>query len=148
MPGNHSVLLGSSLTLQCRLMVPDASSVRWYHHYRYCTCTHEYMHTELSFILALWVFPRIVRFSEKGLSFHTLCWRKLALSYLAGVDLTFDTHFTKKLTKTPFWGVASSKLTTKEFSMAALRVILSGTFQDIRDLGNLFRLVQCYILGH
>ena len=90
----------------------------------------------------------IVRFSEKGLTFHTLCWRKLTLSYLAGVDLTFDTHFTKKLTKTPFWGVASSKLTTKEFSMAALRVILSGTFQDIRDLGNLLRLEQCYILGH
>ena len=89
-----------------------------------------------------------MRFSEKGLAFHTLCWRKLTLSYLAGVDLTFDTHFTKKLTKTPFWGVASSKLTTKEFSMAALRVILSGTFQDIRDWGNVFRLVQSYILGH
>ena len=27
-------------------------------------------------------------------------------------------------------------------------MIHSGTYQDIRDWGNLFRLVQCYIPGH
>jgi len=34
MPGTHSVLVGSSLTLKCLLTVPAPSMVLWYHHYQ------------------------------------------------------------------------------------------------------------------
>jgi hypothetical protein len=34
MPGNHSVTVGTNLTLQCRLTVPESSSVRWYRHFQ------------------------------------------------------------------------------------------------------------------
>ena len=34
MPGNHSVLVGEDVTLECRLTVPDVSRVTWFKHYQ------------------------------------------------------------------------------------------------------------------
>ena len=41
------------------------------------------------------------------------------------LDLTFHTHFTKKLAKLSCRGLARSKLTSNDFSMGALQIFAS-----------------------